>query len=473
MARMWGIFEGRMRRSRYFAAGIVLVTAKFWLDFAIAWAFGHSWSPLVYVSPRLSPFVEAGTPIAFPLALLGASLPFLWVGMGLTVRRLRDAGLPTWWAGFMLMPYVHVPLFLVWAVVPPARRESLAPEGGPYRMPPSAALETRGRFLDRAIPSHVGVAFCGTLLVNLVLGSGVLASLRVLNLRDRLGLFVFVGEPFAIGFLTALVMARRGRGRGAAIGYSLLTLLAGLLVLLIAGYEGMACLILASPLVAGICVLGALVGHGASGLGDRALGFFALPLLALVPAVHPPRPTPLSVESVVRVAAPPDAVWRNLIAFPPITAPPEPIFAIAAMPLEARIDGVGPGAVRHCRFTNGTFVEPVTVWDPNRELAFGVRAQPPGLEGILEVVRGQFLLEANPDGTTTMRGTTWYALDMAPAIYWQQWTQRFIHAIHMRVLRHIAILAEHPETARASAPAAQPPWMAAVARTCRCTQPAE
>ena len=45
-----------------------------------------------------------------------------------------------------------------------------------------------------------------------------------------------------------------------------------------------------------------------------------------------------------------------------------------AYPLRARLVGAGVGAVRHCEFTTGAFVEPITVWDAPHRLAFDVIA---------------------------------------------------------------------------------------------------
>ena len=72
------------------------------------------------------------------------------------------------------------------------------------------------------------------------------------------------------------------------------------------------------------------------------------------------------------------------------TPSPDAIFAIVPMPLEARIDGRGVGAMRHCMFTNGVFDEPIAVWREGRELTFGVALGPSGIGGYLDVTRGQF-----------------------------------------------------------------------------------
>jgi hypothetical protein len=144
------------------------------------------------------------------------------------------------------------------------------------------------------------------------------------------------------------------------------------------------------------------------------------------------------------------------VSFPELP-PPAGIFALGiACPLRARIMGSGVGAVRLCEFTTGAFVEPITVWQPGRRLAFDVIAQPPAmrelsvwpevksphLEGYLESRRGEFRLVALPGGRTRLEGSTWYGLDIHPEVYWALWADGFIHAIHMRVLRHIATLAE-------------------------------
>src|SRR5207244_574388 len=138
-----------------------------------------------------------------------------------------------------------------------------------------------------------------------------------------------------------------------------------------------------------------------------ALGAFAAPAMVGLDLGRPPAPVPLAVVSTVTIHAPPEAVWRSVVSFPPIDEQPEAIFAIIAMPIEARIDGRDPGALRRCIFTNGEFEEPIEVWDEPRELRFGVRRQPQNIDEYVSIRRGQFLLTDNHDGTTTLRGTTW------------------------------------------------------------------
>ncbi|MCA8943277.1 MAG: hypothetical protein KDB80_12010 [Planctomycetes bacterium] len=70
------------------------------------------------------------------------------------------------------------------------------------------------------------------------------------------------------------------------------------------------------------------------------------------------------------------------------------------------------------------------------------RIHPPHLDGTLRSLRGEFRLEQLGGARTRLVGTTWYVLDIGPRSYWRLWSDALIQAIHSRVLRHIARLAE-------------------------------
>jgi len=146
-------------------------------------------------------------------------------------------------------------------------------------------------------------------------------------------------------------------------------------------------------------------------------------------------------------------VWPNVIAFAQLPPPQELLFrAGIAYPIRAEIQGSGRGAVRHCVFSTGPFVEPIEVRDAPRLLKFSVeqnpapleewtpyeRVTPPHLRGFLVSNGGQFLLTPLPGGRTRLEGTTWYHHSMWPAAYWRLWSDHIIHQIHLRVLRYIA-----------------------------------
>ena len=164
-----------------------------------------------------------------------------------------------------------------------------------------------------------------------------------------------------------------------------------------------------------------------------------------------------AVKTSIVINANPEKVWSHVVSFSQLPPPTERMFKTGiAYPIRAEIHGQGVGAVRHCVFSTGEFVEPITVWDEPRLLAFNVTAQPrameelslysdlrpPHLENYLISQHGQFELKSLPDGTTLLEGTTWYQNRFWPAPYWHLWSDYIIHGIHERVLLHIKSLAE-------------------------------
>jgi hypothetical protein len=117
--------------------------------------------------------------------------------------------------------------------------------------------------------------------------------------------------------------------------------------------------------------------------------------------------------------------------------------------------------VRYCVFSTGPFVEPITIWEPGRRLAFDVQRAPlplieltpydsiapPHLHGFLESRRGEFRLIALSNGHTRLEGSTWYTVRMGPEGYWQVFGDYLIHQIHLRVLEHIKGQAEGARSA--------------------------
>ena len=217
------------------------------------------------------------------------------------------------------------------------------------------------------------------------------------------------------------------------------------------------------PLAWMATALGAVLGwsitaHGPSA-PDRAgpaLGALLLPL-ALVADLAAPPPPLTEVMTAVDIDAPPEVVWERVVAFGRIEGEPEWFFRMGlAYPVEATIDGTGIGAVRRCSFSTGDFVEPITAWEFPHRLAFDVAEQPaplhewspygalytPHLEGYFRSVRGEFRLIALPGERTRLEGSTWYALDMAPLVYWRPFAEGILHRIHGRVLGQVKREAE-------------------------------
>jgi hypothetical protein len=291
-------------------------------------------------------------------------------------------------------------------------------------------------------------------------GLGMLA-LSVFGLASY-GASLFLGTPFVIGALTAFLFNRRYPATASETQQVVLMTLGcvGGVTLLVAA-EGAICLLMAAPLAIGIGAMGAALGRRIA-LRDQGaavnalLGVMMLPAAAVFDVDRPASPL-REVRSAVIIDAPPAAVWRNVVQFPPLPEPSELVFrAGIAYPKRARIVGEGVGAVRYCVFSTGAFVEPITRWEPGHRLSFDVRAQPrpmhewspyadiapPHLDGYFRSRRGEFRLVALPDGRTRLEGSTWYEMRLEPAAYWSLFGDALISRIHHRVLEHVRRVTE-------------------------------
>ena len=446
--------ERTLARGPYLVLGALLFGLKHNLDRIVASAyFGRSWSFFNYlVPPEQGSSLLRLTPqeVRFYGTLLLLAVPFIVVGVVLTLRRLRSAGLPEPLVVLFFVPLVNLAFFLLLCVVP--ARDAVAPSTG--RVP----------WLARAIP--IGVLGSALAAVGLTVLFGLGVVLFGVQVLERYGWGLFVGLPFAMGLFAALIHGyHTPRGRGECLAVALLapSLLAAALVLF--AVEGFVCLLMAGIIAIPLAALGGYVGYflqlrpAPRSASPALLVLVALSAPALMGAEHasPPAAPLLAVTTAEEIDAPPDIVWRHVVAFSELAPPTEWIFrAGVAYPMRATIDGSGPGAVRHCIFSTGAFEEPITVWDDPHRLAFDVRAQPAPLQewtpwrhleplhlnGYLRSERGEFRLAPRAGGGTRLEGTTWYRHELWPAAYWQLWSDAIIHRIHARVLQHIRREAE-------------------------------
>jgi uncharacterized protein YndB with AHSA1/START domain len=273
---------------------------------------------------------------------------------------------------------------------------------------------------------------------------------------------IFVAAPFALGLLADWVTKpdRLGHSLEAAV----VTVLVGAALMLAMGIEGVLCLAMALPLGFGLALLGASAGYwlrrrNPSQLQQRAVFLAALllgPATIGAEAIWRPSHPLFEIRSSIEIAAPPETVWRFVVAAE-ISEQPEWIFlAGLAYPTRSTIDSPGPQATRRCEFSTGTFVEPITTWDPPRVLAFDVTSSPapmrewspytnihpPHLDGYFVSRRGEFRLTPLAGNRTRLEGASWYRHHLQPAGYWRWWSDAVIRRIHMRVLRNIKVLAE-------------------------------
>jgi uncharacterized membrane protein YhaH (DUF805 family) len=449
-------WRGTVGRGKYLAIGVILFGVKHLLDRIIASVvFGQPWDLFNYWVPVESVEISS-VPLGrlrFYATLVAVALPFIWVGLVLTLRRLRDIGWPLWLTAIFFIPFVNVLFFAILSAIPSAQKH----EAEWRALGLSSGV---GRFIPK---SAFGSAVVGVVVTSL---GGVGVAVLSANGLGNYGWGLFVGLPFFLGLSSVLVY---GYHAERSIGYCLLVSMLSVAVaagaILALAFEGLICLLMAAPLGLIMAIIGGTVGYiiiqRRPGRADQLRTFsvllIAFPTLLFTEAAVSPEPALREVSSAVTIDAPPEKVWRHLIAFTELPPPDDALFrAGIAYPLRAEIQGSGVGSVRHCVFSTGAFVEPIEVWNEPHLLRFGVTAQPPvmhewspfanvsppHLENYLQSRKGQFMLTKLPTGGTLLEGTTWYQNKFWPADYWGLWSDRIIQRIHLRVLTHIKAGAE-------------------------------
>lgn len=270
------------------------------------------------------------------------------------------------------------------------------------------------------------------------------------------GIALFILTPFLIGFCSTFLYGYKNKTtKSKAIWIGFTTLLICTLALIAFAIEGLICIIMAAPIGILLTWVGSLIGYSLLKKSISTTPSILLILIGIIPLTsfveNKIKPELTSVTTSIIINAKPNKVWENVIEFPELDEPTELIFKSGiAYPINAKIIGSGIGSVRHCNFTTGSFVEPVTVWNEGKLLKFDVLEQPapmkelsfwdidaPHLHDYFVSKKGQFKLTELKNGKTLLEGTTWYYHNIKPAFYWKIWSDLIIHKIHNRVLIHI------------------------------------
>ena len=451
MLDLWS-WDGKIGRGRYLATGLILFVIKHNLDRILAAFAGYPWTPIsywVFMSPDGIATLNPADAM-FYVVLLVLAIPFMYIGTVLTLRRLRDADLPLWLVMLFYVPFLNVIFFAVLASIP--SRE------------PAVQAPKLGSLIGRLIPrGEFGSAVFGVAL------TAILAVIETVFSTTGLGNYgwgLFVGIPFFLGLNSTMIYGfHEPRSLGKCLLVSMLSVALVGIALIGFAIEGIICLAMALPLAIPIALFGGSIGYvlqkrtyATSTLRVASVVCLLMPGLILIEYGMGETPPLYEVKTSVVIKSDLKTVWTHVVTFSELPPPTEAMFKTGiAYPIRAEMHGTGVGAERHCVFSTGAFVEPITVWDEPRLLAFGVSGQPPAMEewsiyrnihpphldNYFVAKRGQFELKPQPDGTTLLEGTTWYQNRYWPAPYWHLWSDHVIETIHTRVLLHIKTLAEN------------------------------
>lgn len=294
-----------------------------------------------------------------------------------------------------------------------------------------------------------------TLLKGFVM-SNLLALLMVgmfkyTKLQDNGGLVfsIFVIVPILMGMVSAWFWVKIELKSKALIGYSILNGLVAILLSYVFLGEGTICLLIVSPLIFIFITCGVFLGRSMFRKNNQRLNVSVVSLLFVVfvaDSISEHNYVNLVADEMV-IKATPEQIWKHVVAFDKIEKKDDYwLFQIGMpSPSQTTVDGYYKGAGRKCIFSNGyTFDEKIVTYEPNKDLTFDIIGQPldPEIMGHIDILRGQFLLKDNGNGTTTLIGNSWYRLHVFPVWYYDIWAKSITRNVHLRVMEHIKELSE-------------------------------
>jgi hypothetical protein len=264
--------------------------------------------------------------------------------------------------------------------------------------------------------------------------------------------------PFAMGFITIFIVERR-RPQPIWIWFLLpwLPVAAGEAATAAALWEGLICIVMFAPIALGASTLGGVAAGGivrfVRSRRPREASLVCVMFLPLLLSPFEPRlllhQELRNVESVIDIAAPPSAVWRNIERVPRISSAelqsswshtigfPDPV--------EATLSAEGIGGVRHATFAGGVlFIETIDAWEPERRLGFSIRAdQIPKTTldehvtvggKFFDVLYGEYLLEPLPNSVTRLHLLSRHRVSTDFNWYAHLWTDAVMSDLQRRIL---------------------------------------
>ncbi len=305
---------------------------------------------------------------------------------------------------------------------------------------------------------------------SVVLGAGyglfarfIMGGLMHGRVFDVMSSSFVVGVPFALGFVTVWLIGakRRLRLRDWFIPpiWSGLLFMCGALLLL---WEGLICVVVLAPLAAGLAIVGGVMAGIARLLWPGGGKIYCAAIVGALPFVagpieqlHEAATEVHTIETAIEIRADRGAVWRQIRSVPRID-PAELRFSFSHLlgfprPVEARLEGIGVGAVRYATFDGGVlFVERVTEWDEDHALAFSIRADTVHIPATtfdehvtiggpyFDVLDGRYAIEELGDGRVRLHLTSRQRLSTRFNFYahfWTRWLMADLQNVILRVIR--------------------------------------
>ncbi len=312
---------------------------------------------------------------------------------------------------------------------------------------------------DSGTSNHVAKS----IVVGVIAGTAIIV-LAVLISAVTFGAYgwgLFVMTPFLVGAVTGyLLNSESDLGLPTTLSLSLLAGGLGSLALIVMALEGIVCILLAAPLALPLVMIGASLGRAIAKArhtrGTPLMSVAVLPIIFMLEGAIPPE-APIHTRYDVEISAPAEKVWAALVSDEPIRISPGlPAVAGLAYPISSKLQGEGVGAKRVGSFSTGQATEVVTMWVPNKLLAFKVQHQPaameemspyrrvhaPHVEGYFVTGETRFDLVPLTKDRTRLQITSEHVLGIDPIPYWEPIARLAIWSNVSRVLEDIKAKSE-------------------------------
>lgn len=306
-------------------------------------------------------------------------------------------------------------------------------------------------------------------LYGVVLRVAMSAPQKFWWLKDAAGVmtvaFLVLG-PIVMGYLVVRRAERSGKIPVLLwFGAPVLSVTLMMAILMLFAWEGAICVLMALPIAWVFGAIGGVLG-GLSVRFTRAAGKTTA-CVAMLPFILAPLEARLTaptetriVASEILIHAPATTVWQNIERVPAI-APNELQETWAQRigfprPIEATLSYEGVGGVRHASFERGLmFIETVTAWEPEKRLAFGIKADTEHIPTTtldehvtiggryFDVLDGEYRLEPLANGDTLLHLTSHQRLSTDFNGYAGLWTDAVMQNLQTSILAVIQHRCEH------------------------------
>jgi len=270
--------------------------------------------------------------------------------------------------------------------------------------------------------------------------------------------FLFL-SPFTLGYLTiCAIPPEQPLGKLQIVFLPWMSAIGSMCVAGLLGFEGAICLIMAAPGWLLLSSIGGIIGAIIRKRRQADLHTYTFLILMLpyaVSGVESILPSPLTIyrsENSLPMACSKSEVWDEIRAVAPIKKD-ELTYSLTRFmgfpdPVEAKLVGEGVGAIREASFTGGVlFTETITTWEPNRALAFRIRANTEHIPRttldehvtiggeFFDMLTGRYDIQTMSDGLLLLRLSSEHRLSTHFNAYASLWSRAIMSSIQKNILQ--------------------------------------